>query len=56
MILQTQKSLAYGHTYSINMEQYTFTPKTFVGSSIIVLGRTMVWQDNIIYRGYCYLG
>jgi hypothetical protein len=38
------------------MKQYTEIPTTFIGHSIIVLGRKMIWQDNKIYKGYCYLG
>ena len=29
-------------------------PTTFIGYSIIVNNRTMIWQDNIIYKGYVY--
>ena len=31
-------------------------PTTFVGYSIIVNDRQMIWQNNVIYTGYCYIG
>ena len=38
------------------MEKYTTIPTVFSGYTIIVNDRVMVWQDNVIYKGYCYLG
>ena len=30
-------------------------PTTFVGHFIMVNNRQMVWQNGVIYTGYCYI-
>ena len=46
MVAQTQKL--------ITMKEYEMKPIEFVGNWIKVNGRVMLWQNNIIVKGYVY--